>query len=270
MKTKKPNEADTNVGSTATASLRLLEKIDKRLTVYGNDRHGNLRDPLDELIFIILSVQTESYLFRKTFENLKKTFPSWRHVANALEEEIAEAIKQGGLARKKAAQIKKALKKILDERGSLSLQFLRRKGDDEVFRFLTSLPGVGVKTAKCIMMYSLDRPVFPVDTHVWRISRRLGLTPAVPKPSDRQELELERAIPEGLRYRLHVNMVSHGQLTCTTYNPKCNVCVLADICPSRGQADTVWSQWRQPRGVWAKPIVRESGKESTKGGSSIN
>lgn len=269
MKRKKQYKAGAGASMEIKPPMQRLEEIDKRLTVYGNDRHGNLNDPLDELIFIILSVQTESYLFRKTFESLKQKFPSWEKMAEASEEEIAEPIKRGGLARKKAAQIKKALKKILDERGSLSLKFLRRKSDEEVFQFLTSLPGVGVKTAKCIMMYSLDRPVFPVDTHVWRISRRLGLTPAVPKPNDRQELELEQVIPEELRYRLHVNMVSHGQLTCTTYNPKCDVCVLADICPSRGQADAVWAEWRRPRGVWAKPIVRGSNVESKKGGRDI-
>jgi endonuclease III len=230
----------------------LWQTVDQRLAVYGNNRHGNLDDPLDELVFIILSAQTESYLYLRTFEDMYSTFRPWESVLAASEESIAAIIRRGGLARKKAAQIKGAFLKIIADTGSLSLEFLRPLPDAKVMQYLLSLPGVGVKSAACIMMYSLNRHVFPVDTHTWRVARRLGVTAPVPKPTDTQEQQLERSIPEGLRYRLHVNLLTHGRQTCTTYRPKCDICVLADICPSSGQPDTVWSSWRQPQGVWAK------------------
>jgi endonuclease-3 len=228
--------------------------VDKRLSIYGNDRHHNRDDVLEELVFIILSAQTEYYLYRQTFEDLRRHFPTWTSLLNATEEEIASVIRRGGLARKKASQLKRALHKIKEDTGKLSLEFLRGLSDDDAKRYLVSLPGVGVKSAACIMMYSLGRQVLPVDTHVWRVSRRLGLTPPAPKPTDAQERELESKIPKEIRYSLHVNMVSHGQQTCTTYYPKCGDCVLADICPSRDKYDDVWGQWRRPRGVWAKAV----------------
>jgi endonuclease III len=231
-----------------------LREVDSRLAVYGNNRHYNRDDVLEELVFIILSAQTESYLYRQTFEDLRERFPTWESMLEAAEEEIEAAIRRGGLARKKASQLKRALEKIKADTGALSLDFLQDLSDEDALRYLTSLAGIGNKSAACIMMYSLDRQVFPVDTHVWRVCRRLGLTPPVPKPTDAQERELESRVPEGIRYSLHVNMVSHGQQTCTTYWPKCDSCVLADICPSRGKPDQVWGQWRRPSGVWAKAL----------------
>lgn len=238
----------------APESESLLREVDKRLTVYGNNRHYNRDDALEELVFIILSAQTESYLYRRTFDDLRARFPTWESMFEASEEEIALAIRRGGLARKKASQLKRALAKIKADTGVLSLDFLRDMSDEEAMRYLTSLAGIGNKSAACIMMYSLGRQVFPVDTHVWRVSRRLGLAPPVPKPTDTQERELELKVPRDIRFSLHVNMVSHGQQTCTTYWPKCDSCVLADICPSRDKPDQVWGRWRKPRGVWAKAL----------------
>jgi len=227
-----------------------LRKVDARLRMYGDDRHGNLDEPLDELVFILLSAQTEEYLYRKTFQDLKDYFSEWEQLLDAPEEKIAQVIRHGGLSRKKASQLKGAFRQIHHDIGRLSLDFLRDMSDEEALQYLTSLPGIGAKSAKCILMYSLARPVFPVDTHVWRVSRRLGITPPVPKANDVQKQELEQLVPEDLRYRLHVNMISHGRQTCTVYWPKCDDCVLADMCPSKGLSDVIWSQWRQPQGVW--------------------
>lgn len=148
------------------------------------------------------------------------------------------------------------------DRGGLSLDFLRHLEDEEAKKYLTSLPGVGNKSATCIMMYALNREVFPVDTHVWRVCRRLGLTPAVPKPTPVQERALETKMPMDIRYSLHVNFLSHGRQTCTTYWPKCNRCVLADICESRDKPDHVWGKWRRPAGVWAKALDDTTQSES--------
>lgn len=227
-----------------------LKEVDRRLRVYGENRHGNLEDPLEELIYIILSDQTEEYSFVKTWKSFRESFPTWEKVLESSENEIAAVIRGGGLHNKKAKYIKGALEIIKSKFGELSVRKLEEFNDIDALKFLESLPGVSVKNARCILIYSLYRKVFPVDTHVWRISRRLGLTPLVPKPTVKQQLELESLIPKSLRYRLHVNMVSHGRQTCTTYWPKCKECVLGDICPSFEKADNIWGEWRKPRGVW--------------------
>jgi endonuclease III len=228
----------------------LVREADRRLRAYGNNRHFNKSNPLDELLFIILSAQTESYSYLETFISLRKKFPTKTSLLKASRRSIEAAIKNGGLAKKKSIQISSALKKIYADTGKLSLNFLSKWDDEKVEEYLTSLPGIGLKSARCIMMYSLARQVLPVDTHVWRISRRLGLVPGVPKPTPRMERKLEAKIPNDIRYTLHVNMVSHGREICTPYWPKCDRCMLADICPSAFKPDKVWGEWRNPQGCW--------------------
>ncbi len=241
-------------------SIQFLREVDIRLRAYGQVRHGNLDDPLDELVFIILSDQTEDYLYIKTYQATRKEFSSWEQMLDASPEDIASVIKYGGLQNKKAAYIKGALQKIKADFGELSLDRLAEMSDKEAMDYLESLPGISVKNARCVMMYSMGRKVFPVDTHVWRVCRRLGLTPLVPKPSPKQQAALESIIPEELRYRLHVNMVSHGRKICLTYWPKCEECVLGDLCPSYCKPDEVWGKWRGPRGAWARYAERKSRK----------
>lgn len=227
-----------------------VREVDRRLQVYGNNRHFNKSNPLDELIFIILSAQTEFYSYRETFQALHKKFPTKESLFRASLGNIEATIRGGGLSKKKAAQIKGALAKIYSDTGKLSLSFLTSWNDEDVEKYLTSLPGIGTKSARCVMMYSLKRQVFPVDTHVWKISRRLGMTPPIPKPTPTMEKALEAKIPKELRYTLHVNMVSHGREICTTYWPKCDQCMLTDICISAFKPDKVWGQWRKPKGFW--------------------
>ena len=251
-KTRAPKRAGT-VRCTQTGRLSTyLRRVNRCLLPVGSNPHGNHDDPLDELVFITLSAQTESYLYLRTFEDLKSAYTPWNRLLQAPDGEVASVIRRGGLAQKKTAQLKAAFRQILTDRGRLSLDFLKRLSDEDAYEYLISLPGVGVKTAKCIMMYSLRRLVFPVDTHVWRIARRLEIAPPTPKPSDKQERELEARIPKPLRYDLHVKLVSLGKTTCHTYFPKCESCSISDLCPSSGKVDAVWSLWRQPRGVWAK------------------
>src|SRR5437588_9368361 len=127
----------------ASEEESFLREVDRRLTVYGNSRHYNRDDALEELVFIILSAQTESYLYRQTFEDLRERFPTWESMLEATEEDIASAIRRGGLARKKASQLKRALEKIKADTGALSLEFLRDMPDDEAKQYLTSLAGIG-------------------------------------------------------------------------------------------------------------------------------
>jgi endonuclease III len=245
---RKISQSERNLGL-------LVRQVERKLRVYGTSTHHNRTDPLEELVFIILSAQTESYLYRQTFKDLRRRYTSWRSLLFARVSDIAIVIKRGGLAQKKARQLKSALVKIKTDTGRLSLRFLSRHSDDYIKRYLMSLSGIGNKSAACIMLYSLDRQVFPVDTHVWRIARRLGLATDTPKPTRLQELELESIVPRHLRYSLHVNMVSHGQQTCTTYFPKCSQCVLKEICPSRNVPDQTWGRWKQPSGVWARALI---------------
>jgi endonuclease III len=249
------NEAQTSVIAQHTTGEQFVRTIDSRLRAYGGSRHGNKDNPIDELIFIILSAQTEAYSFQNTYDALASAFPSLEELLDTPEEDIAAIIKTGGLAKKKANQIKGALTKIVADFGALSLDQLTTMDDASAEAYLTSLPGIGVKSAKCILLYSLRRPVFPVDTHVWRICRRLDLAPAVPKPTGGMARALERRIPPDIRYSLHVNMVSHGRATCLTYWPHCDKCVLADDCPSAFKQDFVWGNWRKPRGAWARAVA---------------
>ena len=244
---------------TLDAITTLITEIDLRLRKYGQNRHGNVDNPLDELIFIILSDQTEQYSFVKTWAALKARFPIWEDLLDTTTDSIADVIREGGLQNKKARYIKGSLEKIKAVYGDLTLKPLENLGDEEILRFLKSLPGISAKNARCIMMYALERKVFPVDTHVWRICRRLGIAPAVPKPTAKQQEQLEARIPIDLRYSLHVNLVSHGREICVTYWPKCEQCILADICQSFGKADEAWGEWRKPRGVWERYTEKRYG-----------
>lgn len=228
-----------------------LREVDRRLKVYGDDPHGNPPDPIDDLIFIVLSTQTEEYLYLEAYNELTRRFANWEELLELSVDEIAAAIRHTGLQNKKARHIRAALSKIKADCGALTLAKFNDASDVEVLRYLQSLPGISAKSARCIMMYSLGRSMFPVDTHVWRICRRLGIAPSIPKPSEQQQCDLEDAIPTEMRYSLHANMVSHGRQVCLTYWPRCNSCVLADICPSRDKPDNVWADWRKPKGAWA-------------------
>ena len=190
---------------------RFLKQVDRRLRIYGNNRHFNKSNPLDEMIFIILSAQTESYSYVETFKELRRRFPTRQSLLSARESRIASAIKRGGLHEKKAAQLKGAFRRIFIDTGKLSLAFLSKMDNAAVEKYLTLLPGIGVKSARCIMMYSLNRQVFPVDTHIWRISRRFGLVPAFPKPSPEMEKEPEEIIPEGIRFTLQTQSHLEGE-----------------------------------------------------------
>lgn len=209
----------------------------KRLAAeYPPDRLYNRRDPVSETVFIILSGQTEEYNYLRTYIALRKRFRTWDRVRMADEADISRTISLGGLGQKKAHQIREALETIYQANAEVSLEALRSRSDAAAEDFLTQLSGVGTKSARCILMYSLARPVFPVDTHVWRIWHRLGhpsaTRPRPKKPTRAAQDELQRLVPPDLRRPLHVAMVQHGRRICTASDPKCSECVLSDICRS--------------------------------------
>lgn len=204
---------------------------------YRDFDHYNLKDPLDELLFIICSTKTEEASYRNTFRALKESFPTFDEIAVANIESIARAIVSGGLSNQKAKAIRNLLDAVVERFGEPSLERMRSMGTDEAEDFLVSLSGVGKKIARCVLMYSLGRKVFPVDTHCWRIARRLGWVRPTQKDghcAPRDMDRLQSKIPPKVRFSLHVNMVSLGRVICTVIAPKCEKCPVADWCPRIG------------------------------------
>ena len=185
---------------------------------------------MDELVFIILSQMTTSKSFGRVFDRLKVRTKDWSHVLRMPLRKLKALIGDAGLSHQKGPRIKAILKRLERDFGRVSLDALRRMPDDDVEAYLTSLPGVGVKTAKCVMMYSLGRRVLPVDTHVWRVARRLGFVSAsVPYPEIHGALEV--VVPPADRYSFHVNALSHGRKVCIALRPRCRGCPLRRLCP---------------------------------------
>ena len=204
---------------------------------YADWHHYNRKNPLEELIFIICSIQTNEVLYRSTFSSLRNAFPRFSQLANAPKDSIARAIVKGGLSNQKAIILKSLLRAIHFRFGSTTLAPLRRMSDREREIILTSLPCVGRKSARCVMMYSFGSCVFPVDTNCWRICRRLGWirpTRSNNSCSPRDMDRLQAKIPPDLRYTLHVNMVSLGREICTPISPRCNNCPIRRYCKQVG------------------------------------
>jgi endonuclease-3 len=196
---------------------------------YGTPRNTRPDDPLDELILTILSQSTSDINSHRAFQNLKSRFADWEAVRRARPATIAAAIKSGGLANVKSVVIKNVLNEIKRRRGELDLSFLRTLPVAEAKAFLTSLKGIGPKTANCVLLFACARSVFPMDTHIFRITRRLGLVPR--GGSDEQAHELmEQLVPNHKHYSLHVNLIRHGRQICRPQHPICQRCSLVEYC----------------------------------------
>jgi endonuclease-3 len=199
------------------------------LQEYGDHPWAPRADPLSELIGTILSQNTSDLNSGRAYEALRAAFPTWEQVRDAPVEAVAGAIHPGGLAAIKAPRIQRVLTTITDQRGSLDLGFLADMPLDEARSWLMSLDGVGAKTAACVLMFSLGKPVMPVDTHVHRLAGRLGL--AAPKDTPEEtEAILETLVPPAVRYAFHLNVIAHGRLVCKARRPRCAACVLACHC----------------------------------------
>ncbi|TAK81022.1 MAG: endonuclease III [Dehalococcoidia bacterium] len=191
---------------------------------------GNKRDPLDELIYILLTVQTQ-YGVDGVWDALKSRFPTWDHVLRAREESLRRVIAPLGLSEQRAKRIRIVLRAIRDEMGTLSLRRLRRMSTADAEAFLTSLPGVGLKVARCVLMYTCGHDVLPVDAHVLRVSKRVGLLTEETSWPDAHE-SIHRAVRPEHRYSLHVNLVRLGRDLCGARVTQCHACPLARMCMS--------------------------------------
>ena len=196
---------------------------------FGEPKLSPKSEPLDMLVRIILSQATTGTNSRRTFQNLKDRFENWEDALNADEKEIADSIRLGGLADQKANVIKGILQKVKEEHGSLSLEFVEKMPNEKARKFMQNFRGVGPKTAACTLLFASHKEIFPLDTHIFRIFKRMGILPA--KISDKTAHELsDKFVPKGKFYSLHVNLIRLGKEICRPREPKCEICPLVEYC----------------------------------------
>jgi endonuclease-3 len=195
---------------------------------------------IDEIVATVLSQHTSDINSERAFAQLKDVFPSWERVAAAPVGQVADAIRCGGIADQKARRIQQILAAIEDREGRINLDRLHDLDDAAVAAYLESLPGVGPKTAACVLTFALGRAAFPVDTHVHRVAIRLGWIPAK-ATADQAHRLLGPRVPPDIRYDLHVALITHGRTVCRAQRPRCDDCVLRDLCtysPSASSASS--------------------------------
>jgi endonuclease-3 len=222
--------------------MELREKI-KRTSALLDKEYGKkvLRpsgDPLSVLIGTILSQNTSDHNSHKAFRNLLATFKNWEKVRKAPLSKIEKEIKHGGLAKIKAKRIKNILNQIYKDNSKTDLSFLRKFRTEEAIDYLNRFKGVGEKTIACVLLFALGRPVIPVDTHVLRLSKRLGLLPEKIDSKKAHEI-LQKAVPQNLVYSYHLNLITHGRKICKAQNPRCGECVLFDLCETQEKIDFI-------------------------------
>ncbi|TEU16281.1 MAG: endonuclease III [Dehalococcoidia bacterium] len=198
---------------------------------YGPRKWQPDRDPIDVLIGTILSQNTSDANSGRAFASLKASFASWEAIASAPAEHIAQVIKSGGLSQIKAVRIKQVLEQIEKEQGRISLDALKSMNIAEAEDYLMRLPGVGHKTASCVLLFSLRKPSLPVDTHVFRVAKRLGLIDSRVSIEKAHSL-LQEQTPPSKVYQLHIHMIEHGRRICHARQPRCNRCILRGTCPN--------------------------------------
>jgi endonuclease-3 len=210
--------------------MLVLDRLD---SCYGHDASppGTYAtgEPLDGLMLTLLSQNTNDRNRDRAYDALRSIFPEWKDVAKATAERIAAAIKPGGLADIKSARMKAILGRIYADFGAYSLTAMKDWPGGRVREYLRSLDGIGPKTVACVMVFDLGIPAFPVDTHVARVSRRLGWCPEKTSPEKIQDF-LEAAVPPEKCAGGHLNMIEHGRRACHARNPQCGVCAVNDVC----------------------------------------
>ena len=209
-------------------------------------------DPASEIVFTILSQHTSDRNSEQAFHRLMDSFGSLEAVAAADVDLIAQPINIGGLARIKAPRIKQVLNLILERVGSMDLYFLKEMPLEEAKAWLRALPGIGPKSAGVILCFALEMPAMGVDTHIYRVAKRTGLLGQKTSYEKAHEI-LEHAVEPEQIYPLHMSLITHGRRVCKAPRPICNVCVLAEGCPSRHLGD-------------AKPKARAATRKKTKTG----
>lgn len=189
-------------------------------------------DALSELVLTVLSQHTSDRNADRAYRELDAAFPgSWGEIVEAPTASVADAIRSGGLADSKAPRIQALLREIRAREGAYDLSRLREMSDTEAREYLMTLPGIGPKTAAVVLSFALGRDALPVDTHVHRTARRLGMIPAKASAEQADRI-LHELVPEGLRTQLHVALIRLGREICKAATPRCPVCPLKDLCPT--------------------------------------
>jgi endonuclease-3 len=200
---------------------------------YGRPVWSPRLPPVDELVYTVLSQNTADVNTERTFASLKARFADWRAVREAPVSEIEESISLGGLAHVKAPRIRAILAAVSTRTGEPDLSELDGMADEAALTYLQTLPGVGPKTAACVLMFALGRPAMPVDTHVHRVAGRLGLIDRKLSAEQAHRPLTVLAGPDNV-FALHINLVLHGRRVCGARRPACGRCSLATVCPSAG------------------------------------
>lgn len=204
---------------------QLLNEAYKRLTL------DSRRSPMHELVSTMLSHRTNHADEEKAYYTMLERFGDWEGVLNADPDELADAIRTTRYPGQKAPQIQQALRMIKEERGEVSIDFLQEMPVEEAMGWLTRLPGVGLKTATLLLLFNFKKPVLPVDTHVFRVSQRVGLIGARVTANKAHELLLKMLPPDATElFNFHKHLFWHGQRICTFYSPRCGQCVLNGFC----------------------------------------
>lgn len=222
--------------------IRVYEKLVER---YGEPKNEPDHNPLGGLIATILSQHTSDINSGRAYQQLITAFPTWEAVRDAATDNIAEAIKCGGLANMKSVRIQNVLHVLteqLQKQGETQTLAeyvygeLMKRTTEEAWRYLQQLPGVGPKTAACVLMFHFDQAAFPIDTHVLRTTRRLGLIDPKVNVNAAHAL-FAKVIPPAWVYPLHVNLIQHGRQTCHAQRPACSICTLYQECAYVGEVN---------------------------------
>jgi len=211
--------------------VRLLTK--RLARVYGSPMHGNLANPTDELFYILLTKKTPPSRYLPVYKILRNRFKSWDQMCRANVSTVAKVLHPLGMSVVRARQFGAIARKLKRDFGAVTLSPLRKMSCEDARRYLLGLPGVGEKSARCILMYSLGHDISPMDTHATRVLARFGLLPQMVTPRVAHQIMDER-LPRRMAKSLHVNVVAHGRAVCRARRPLCSVCILNDVCPKVG------------------------------------
>ncbi|MGB2896523.1 MAG: endonuclease III [Anaerolineales bacterium] len=209
---------------------RATEVRSRLLETYGQPVWRNRLPPLDELVSTILSQNTNDINRDRAFNALRERFPTWEEVRDADPSDVIDAIRSAGLANQKGHRIQRALQQITEEHGVLNLGFLEDLPLEEAKEWLLRFKGVGPKTAAIVLLFSLGKPAFPVDTHIYCVTGRLGLRPEN-ITAEQAHNHLAELFDPVMYYDIHLNLIRHGREICHARSPQCERCSLSEICP---------------------------------------
>ena len=208
---------------------KAIEVHERLMEKFGEPIWRNPLPAIDELVSTFLSQNTNDVNRDRAFDSLRAKFPTWEEVRDAPENEVIEAVRIAGLANTKGPNIKRALRQISEERGELNLEFLKEMPVEEARTWLTNFKGVGPKTAAIVLLFSLGMPAFPVDTHIYRLTGRIGLRP-LKISVEKAHPYLESVFPPETYYAAHLNIIRLGREICKARKVNCAQCPLLDIC----------------------------------------